>query len=639
MAISDAQFTAWLRTDAPRTVLLEQDFGYESAGSPAVGTIYLSDTGYVTAPTDNPPSVRYRSCVKELPKLRRGIDRRTLGGRAEISVSDLRLVNVDGSLDFLLGVVLDGYECRVYLGAPEGTPGWTRADFRLAFVTVAERVTAPNDGEIVIRQRDKRMLLNRQVIGNPVGGSGPEANQFLPNLYGSCFNVEAKLYDAATARYAVLSNYGSGCVVQEVRDSGVSLSKSNINISSSSLSVNTGTDVFTQVAHGLALNDVVRFREFYGLGVYVDFAPFAGMTAGQQYWVNSVPTADTFTLSATKGGANIDVTGSTYLGAGAVGERIFVRRYYDDLVATGRIQLSSSATGRVTVDLKGAGTSSGPFTFLQDLILGWGKVTAADVDSAAFTAADTAYAGKIGTVYHNYAVFGRENLLDVLDRLSDAAFGWVGISRLGKITCGLADVSGIAAATATRSLTRTNLSDGVELTVENEAVGIGRTSITYNRNYTVQTDGVATSVTEANRRIYANEFGAVQRSSDYSGTAYATNKAFYHRTMVEGEPKPLGETSDYAFGIIGITLAYPSGIANTIVADAAPHRQFISAKARLDFFDAELGEVVRVTYPRYGMDAGVNARVIEVELDLTRGEVGLTLVRRRDPDVTTSSYH
>mgnify|MGYP000706304540 CR=1 FL=1 len=141
MAISDAQFKAWLRTDAARTVLVEQSFGYEAAGAPAVGTIYLSDRGYNTSPMDSPPSVRYRSTIKELPKLKRSIDRRRLGGRAEISVSDLRLVNVDGALDYLLDVVLDGYECRVYLGAPEGTPGWTRADFRLAFVAVAFTLT------------------------------------------------------------------------------------------------------------------------------------------------------------------------------------------------------------------------------------------------------------------------------------------------------------------------------------------------------------------------------------------------------------------------------------------------------------------------------------------------------------------
>lgn len=635
MAISDAQFSAWLDTDAEMVVLCEQDFAYESGGSIAIGTIYMADGPYTTGPGDSPPHVRYRSVLKEVPRLKRAIKREQLAGRAEISVTDLRINNVDGQMSFLLEKVIDGYESRFYIGGG----GWARSDFRLAFVAVAERVRAPNDDEIVVQLRDKRLLLDRHVVGNQVGGSGPEATQFLPLLYGSCFNVEARLYDAANARYAVLSNYGSGAVVQEVRDSGVSLSKPNVTISAATLTVNPGTEVFTLVGHGLAVNDVVRFREFFGLGVYADFAPFAGMTAGQQYWVATVPSADTFTLSATKGGASINVTGSTYLGAGSFGERIFVRRYYDDLVATGRIELSSSATGRVTVDLKGGSSSSGPFTFMQDLALGWGKITSADVSSAAFTAADTAYAAKIGTAYHNYAVLGRENLLDVLDRLSEAAFGWVGISRAGLLTCGLVDVSGIATAAHSRTLTQDDLAQGGNLSIENAPVGIGRTSILYNRNYTVQTDGIAASVTESNRRLYGNPFAQVQRSTDYSGTAYATNKAFYHRTMVEGEPVALGETSDYLYGLVGVTLTYPTGIADELVADAAPIVQYITAKSRLKFFDVELGDVVLLTYPRYDMESGSNARVIGIELDLTGRAVTLDLVRQISPDLTTSSHH
>lgn len=643
MAITDAQFAAWLRTDAARTVLVEQDFGYESGGVPAVGTICLSDTGYNTSPTDSPPSTRYRSTIKQLPTLKRAIDKKKLGGRSEISVSDLRLINLDGALDYLLDVVLDGYENRVYLGAPEGTPGWTRADFRLVFAGVAERVYAPNDNEIVIRLRDKRLLLDRHVGGNQVGGAGVEANQFLPLLYGSCFNVEARLYDASIAKYAVLSNYGAGAVVFDVRDNGVSLAKASVNIWNSpgpeTLSVDAGTDVFTQTAHGLAVNDVVWFKtQPFPLGQYGDFAPFAGLTSGQQYWVTSVPTANTFTLSATKGGGSVNVTSATYLGGTGYRDRMYVRRWYDDLANTGRIELSSSATGRVTVDLIGGNQAGGPFTFLEDLIEGWGKVTASDIDSAAFSAGDGAYAVKIGTIFHNYAVLSRENLLDVLDRLSLSAFGWVGFSRLGKITCGLVDVSGIATATPTRTLTQNDLAAGADLSIENDAISIGRIAIEYNRNYTLQGDGLAASVSESNRRLYAIPFGGIQRSTEPSGTAYATNKPFYHRTMVEGEPVPQGEISDYQYGIVGVTLAMPTGIADEIVADAAPHRQFITAKCRLAFFDAELGEVVRIVYPRYGMASGVNARLIEIDLDLTAGEITLGFVRQSTPDTATARH-
>lgn len=39
MTISNAQFTQWLRSDAPRVVLAEMKFAYESAGNSARATV------------------------------------------------------------------------------------------------------------------------------------------------------------------------------------------------------------------------------------------------------------------------------------------------------------------------------------------------------------------------------------------------------------------------------------------------------------------------------------------------------------------------------------------------------------------------------------------------------------------------
>ena len=82
MTISDAQFTQWLHAQTARVVLCEIDYAYESAGAPATDTIRISDRGYRTKATDSPANVNYRSALRQIPKLRRGLDRRTLGGRA-----------------------------------------------------------------------------------------------------------------------------------------------------------------------------------------------------------------------------------------------------------------------------------------------------------------------------------------------------------------------------------------------------------------------------------------------------------------------------------------------------------------------------------------------------------------------------
>lgn len=640
MTVSDAQFAAWLDTDAPMVVLCEIDFGYESGGSPAVGTVYLSDAPYTTGPADSPPHIAHRPIIKEVPKLKRAIGRDKLEGGASVSVSELRLENSDASADFMLSLVLDGYETRFYIGGPT----WARADFRLAFVAVAERARAPNDREVTIRLRDKRLLLDRQMIGNQVGGTGAEASQFLPLYWGSIFNAEARIYDSATARWAVLSNY-TGAVVNDVRDNGNTLTESPVSIEdgvSPTITVDAGTDVFTKTAHGLAVNDVVtpQSRGFIG-DTWAAFAMFAGMTA-RQYWVIAVPTADTFKLSETKGGASIDVTGTTYLGPSGGGfsaGRLKRTHFFDDLTNTGRIQLSSSATGRVTVDLTALNSYvTTPFSFIRYLIETYGKVTTDDVDADYFTAADTAYAGKIGTVYHNFSVQARENVITAVEALSASSFGWVAPSREGKFICGLVDVSGIASQSASRTLGRFDLVDAAGLAVENDPVDIGRATVAYNANHTVQADGLAAAVSETNRRRYALAFLGLQRSAEPTGTAYSTNPALYHRTMVEKEPRQIGELADELGYGSGVSLTFPTGLADEIVADAAPTVQFITARAGLKFFDAELGDVVRLTYPRYGLDDGANARVISIELNLTGRQVSLEMVRQVAPDTSTAAY-
>ncbi len=60
--------------------------------------------------------------------------------------------------------------------------------------------------------------------------------------------------------------------------------------------------VFTQVAHGLSVYETVVFS--------TDGALPTGLTAGRPYYVKTVPTADTFTVSASQGGTAVTTTGT-----------------------------------------------------------------------------------------------------------------------------------------------------------------------------------------------------------------------------------------------------------------------------------------------------------------------------------------
>lgn len=69
-------------------------------------------------------------------------------------------------------------------------------------------------------------------------------------------------------------------------------------------------DTFTVTGHGLSVGDRIQFCDAAG-----GTLP-APVVKQQDYWVESVPTADTFTISATDGGALLDLTAD---GSGSYG--------------------------------------------------------------------------------------------------------------------------------------------------------------------------------------------------------------------------------------------------------------------------------------------------------------------------------
>ena len=66
------------------------------------------------------------------------------------------------------------------------------------------------------------------------------------------------------------------------------------------VTADNATDVFTAVAHGLTTNSEVFFTTTGTLP--------AGITNQQVYYVNTVPSVDTFTVSTTKGGTTLNFT-------------------------------------------------------------------------------------------------------------------------------------------------------------------------------------------------------------------------------------------------------------------------------------------------------------------------------------------
>lgn len=647
MAISDAQFAAFVKTKGPRLILAEVDFAYEAAGAPALGTVYLANRKYATQPGELPANQRYRDVIMGSAGFRRALDVASLGGVASFSVSELSLANADGALDFMAQLVVDGHEVRFYLG----DPGWARADLRLVLVAIVERVVC-DEMKVTLKLRDNRLLLDKEIKGDPVGGSGPDATKYRPILFGSHENVSAAglLYDAATNEYAVISNYaGVSTAVVDVRDNGVSLRSAGSTWTSANTTANAGTDVVTHVAHGFSVDDVVFFR-VGAPGVdtrYTGFTirgPFGGFPSGP-VWVKSVPTPDTVTFSLTRGGATLDITATVWNPSGGGADLEMIRqRWYDNSRTNGRIQLSASPAGELTYDIynfDAISTPSGgflinqslPFNLAMGLAAGWGGVDYENLDLDAATAADAALDAKVGVGYTSLAVLGRRNLIAVLGDLLDSVFGWYGQDNLGQLTVGLLDPSGLAAATPTRTISANEPLDGV--TCENVAPTVSRVNVSYAPNHTVQGGELSSAISDELRTKYSSEYGAVQRSTAPTGTAYATNKPLYHLTMTEGAPKGASmNTSTFS----SVSTAPLADYADEIVADRAPHLQVFRFALDLRAYDWNLGEVVRITYPRFGLDAGKNCRLVGVGVDLLGDRVDIELLAQTTPDYLTASY-
>lgn len=651
MSISAAQFALWMqKRDAERVLLAEMKYAYESGGNVAEGTLYFARGDYATDATDTPASQAYRDVIQSV-SFDRSIDVNTLGGRSRFAPSSLKLANPDGSLDFMLDKIVDGREVRFYMGARRRTPGWTRADFRLVLVAVVERVEA-TERDVTVTLRDKRFLLGREIKGNPLGGSGPNATKYLPLLWGYAQNVDLVpyIYDDVTLEYGVISNYGldtSG--VSDVRDGGLSLRSASETWTSGNTTCVAGTDVVTHAGHTLAVNDVVWFNDTFVDQPFSQLQlrqPFAHAGSAVQLWVKTVntPNPGDVTFSLTKGGATLDFTAASWNpGNGGLDLKMYRQRFYDNTRTDGRIQLSSKSTGRVTADVFSYQRISGaegtwftdytaPFDLAGGLMYGYGGLTLAEVNEAGTIAADIALDAKVATGYTSLWSPDRQNLINVLDGWVDMVFGWYGDDNFGVMNYGLADPSGLSVAAADYTLAEVELIDG--LSCQNVAPTISSVNVNYALNRTVQSDLLAT-VTDANRTRYGAPFGAVQVSTAPSGTAYATNKPLYHKTMTAGDPRDTSiDTS-----IPGNSTPAPiANFSNEVVEDRRPHLRVLRGKVGIDKYAWALGKVVTVTHSRFGLSAGVKCRVVGLNTDLVGETIDLTLLTYAAPQTAVGSH-
>lgn len=194
MAITDQQYLDWLRADNKQRCVLIEAQAYSGG---ATVTRYMSNMGFVSAPTDSPANTAYDDIVLGLPGITSAMSE-VFRGRSTVGFGDIEIDNSGGARDAWALDAWDGRPVSIFLG----DPSWPKADFRLSFSGTLQDIFARGGARLVLRLRDRQQLLDVPVQTSRFA-SGPNANAVKPICYGEVFNITPVLEDAATRLYRV----------------------------------------------------------------------------------------------------------------------------------------------------------------------------------------------------------------------------------------------------------------------------------------------------------------------------------------------------------------------------------------------------------------------------------------------------
>ncbi len=275
--------------------------------------------------------------------------------------------------------------------------------------------------------------------------------------------------------------------------------------------------------------------------------------------------------------------------------------YTKDL-ANGRFTLNATPAGRVTADVKGAKPGGTYLTkcadIVQALVTGHSQLTSSDIDTANFTAFNTTCPQTLGLY-----VKDRQNLIDVIDQLVTSVGGFWTFSRAGLLQLGrLSAPTGTAVLTLTADDIRAKM-----LSIERREIPIATLRLGYQKNWTVQTDGLAGAVTEANRALYAAP----------CLVAKATDAGLFTTFKTAQQPAVM-ET------LIALS-AEASTEATRLQSLYDQVRTTYAAAGYVAPYTTSLGSEVSLTHPRFGFAAGADAIVVGFTEEVTRNRVALEL--------------
>jgi hypothetical protein len=260
-------------------------------------------------------------------------------------------------------------------------------------------------------------------------------------------------------------------------------------------------------------------------------------------------------------------------------------------LAAGTFTLSAKPTGRVTCDAKGAKPSVylyKPADIVQYLVERE-ALTTPEIDAASFSDFNALCPQTVG-VY----LSSRENLNKVITDLLQSVGGhWLfdrnGLLKLWRLEA--------PTASAVAEFDADDVADDAFTFLKGE-LPVARVSLGYQKNYTVQSS-VDDTVEEDDRVIYADKSSVSTADNVGIKTAY-----------------PLANEPDTDITLLALQAESDAEAARRLTLSAV-HRKFFKAVFYTGPFQINLGDEIKVSYPRFGFENGQYAIVTGLEEMLT----------------------
>lgn len=274
-------------------------------------------------------------------------------------------------------------------------------------------------------------------------------------------------------------------------------------------------------------------------------------------------------------------------------------------IANGTFVLTAAPAGRITADMQGAKPGGAYLTkcadIMQHLITTHSTLTAGDLDAASFTAFNITAAQALGLYVRD-----RQNLIELLDALIKSVGGWYGFSRDGLLQLGrLEDPTG---GVSVLDLTNDDVVEG-SIRCIRRIPALTTIRLGYRKNWTVQTDGIAGAATEARRADLASDY-LVSKALDAS---IKTAHPLALEPDLEGTLMTVQADCDAEaarrLALWGVTR-------NVYALDC------FSAPARVS-----IGQVIKLTHPRFGFTAGAKAVVVSITEQPTKNRLSLEILK------------